>query len=683
MVIQHNLTAMNSNLRLSITNGELEKKSRKLSSGYRIAIAADDAAGLSISEKMRRKIRGLDMAAANAQDGISLVQTAEGALNEVHSMLQRMSELAVKAANETNSDVDREYIQTEIKQLKTEIDRVASTTKFNEKNLLDGGLSDPDGSLWNVTYATTEDVEGGQLVRSGKGFLKALNGEKAGENVSLEDVREASGLSIIYEEMETDYAATQVPGGEATVGGYNNLKQILEQEIVPQAVKAILDTYPDTFGYLNNSSVGIGLKLMSNPSSGNLASVTMGYTYYNNGELMTENVSYKLTINMAYLKMDAGGNLQADSRRVLETTVVHEMMHALMYETLTNGMIGANNGFLDRRSAFPSWFKEGMAQASAGGCSNDNDWVNGALKINSSTSEAGIASIIKSGANNLKSGSMASKYGTGYLASMYLGYLVNGKTAVEPADVASGLDTLMNEIKNGKSLDEVIKEKTSYNGLKDFENRFGDAESSKFVKELVARTGNYGNGGLVTGDYTNNDLLPDASYNTNLFELNTNYTSVINRYDPSTIKFADGGSGFTGGGFPVKGKGLNLHIGSEAGEIMTIHIAAMNTDVLGVWDVDVSTAESADMAITSIKSAIEIVSKQRSDLGAYQNRLEHTIANLKNASENTQGAESLIRDTDMAKEMVGYSQNQILMQVGQSVLAQANQSNQGILSLLS
>ena len=141
MVVQHNLTAANTNRQLGITTNGLQKSTEKLSSGYKINRAADDAAGLSISEKMRSQIRGLNKASSNAQDGISLVQTAEGALNEVHSMLQRMSELAVQAANGTNATTDRTALNDEVQQLKTEIQRVGSTTQFNKMNILDGGFS--------------------------------------------------------------------------------------------------------------------------------------------------------------------------------------------------------------------------------------------------------------------------------------------------------------------------------------------------------------------------------------------------------------------------------------------------------------------------------------------------------------------------------------------------------------
>jgi len=141
MVVQHNLTAMNSNRMLGLTQSTLAKSTEKLSSGYRVNRAADDAAGLAISEKMRRQVRGLTQASSNAQDGISAVQTAEGALNEVHDMLQRMNELATKAANDTNMTEDRDYIQSELNALSSEIDRVASTTTFNQQNLLDGSFT--------------------------------------------------------------------------------------------------------------------------------------------------------------------------------------------------------------------------------------------------------------------------------------------------------------------------------------------------------------------------------------------------------------------------------------------------------------------------------------------------------------------------------------------------------------
>ncbi len=151
MVVQHNVTAMNSNRQLGITTDVQAKSSEKLSSGYKINRAADDAAGLAISEKMRRQVRGLTQASANAQDGISIVQTAEGALNEVHDMLQRMNELAVKAANDTLTTQDRSYIQQEIVQLSDEITRTAGSTEFNNQHLLDGTFTNKNLQVGSET----------------------------------------------------------------------------------------------------------------------------------------------------------------------------------------------------------------------------------------------------------------------------------------------------------------------------------------------------------------------------------------------------------------------------------------------------------------------------------------------------------------------------------------------------
>ena len=181
MIVQHNITAMNANRMLGMTTNSLSKSTEKLSSGYRINRAADDAAGLTISEKMRKQIRGLDQASTNAEDGVSAVQTAEGALTEVHSMLQRMNELAVQASNGTNSQSDRQAIQDEISQLTTEIDRVAETTKFNETYLLKG-----DDGTKKLNLKAHDAGLAGTLVDNGDGTakftMKALN---AGDKVTI------------------------------------------------------------------------------------------------------------------------------------------------------------------------------------------------------------------------------------------------------------------------------------------------------------------------------------------------------------------------------------------------------------------------------------------------------------------------------------------------------------------
>ena len=393
MVVQHNLTAMNSNRMLGVTTSAQAKSTEKLSSGYKINRAADDAAGLSISEKMRKQIRGLTQASANAQDGISAVQTAEGALTEVHDMLQRMNELAVKAANGTNSEDDRNYIQDEIDQLVTEIDRVAETTKFNETYLLKG--------------------------------------------------------------------------------------------------------------------------------DSNKATVTE--TVYNNYDL-----------SLVEAEMAAGGKLTVDKG--------------------TSGAI-----------------------------------------------------------------------------------TINFKSGLEAGDTWNGKEVVTASAKDGQILLASAKD-----------------------EELTAMQG------VMKSYFKEMGLSAEATLTDSSAGVGATLGSTTFNYNAS--------------------QSLNLHVGADStsNNKINLKIDSLNAASLHIEGLKVAgeTSAPSTRAIDTIAEAIQKVSTQRSALGAVQNRLEHTIANLDNVVENTTSAESAIRDTDMATEMVRYSNNNILAQAGQSMLAQANQANQGVLSLL-
>lgn len=707
MVVSHNLAAMNSQRHLSVVSNEVAGSSRKLSSGYKVNIAADNAAGLAISEKMRKQIRGLDKASQNAEEGISLIQTAEGALAEVQDMIQRMNELAIQSANGTNSATDRRYIQDEVDQLKAEIDRIAVTAKYNEIYLLDGHLGDP-AKVGEARKAYDQHMQEADK----KITLREMNGAAAGNTLTLGEMVEQEGLKIFYAEVTDDVDTTQHPSdtngpmpgvGSATIGGHASLKDTLKSQIVPQAVTSLLKTYPQAFGYLSNSSIGIGLDLYDNSASDTLASVTMGISASSDGTSMSANyVTYKLSVNMGHLKRDpATGQLTPQGREELENTIVHEMMHAFMDEALTNGMIGYPGGpNFDEKTQFPKWFKEGMAQTAAGACYNGNDWINGGFGLDASSSLTDVTQAIKNAhpLANCESDTEAS-YGTGYLGCMYLGYLANGGTGpVTPGAVSAGLDKILNEIKGGKSLDQAIQDNTPYDGILDFQSKFGDNASSQFVLDLVKAVGDQGAGGLVTGDFHSSDLLPDTSLSVKLFELNTTWDTIANVYPPGYTVLSGGVSGITngtggnGGGTGTPGSpvweeielsgGLDLQVTSESGKRMKLYIEAMNCQQIGLGEVDVTTQDKATRSIAMIEFGLERVSTQRSLLGAYQNRLEHTVKNLDNVTENTQSAESAIRDTDMADEMVEYSNKSILLQAGQSMLAQTNQSNQGVLTLL-
>ena len=407
MVIQHNLTAMNANRMLNVTTSAQSKSAEKLSSGYKINRAADDAAGLSISEKMRKQIRGLTQASSNAQDGVSAVQTAEGALTEVHSMLQRMNELAVQSANGTNSQTDRKAIQDEIDQLTSEIDRVSETTKFNETYLLKG------------------------------------------------DSTKAAKANF----MKSDYAIK------------DGTKLYLEGEI---------DADKNLTGNKLKEAIASGAKIYTEP---------------------------------------AGANKQDKNT------------------TSTLAVKGSDYAYVTKL-----YDKKG----------------------NAVTAEQIIAKKAADGTDAATDGYFTSEGGKG--------------VAVKAADAAT------------------FTEAYDVNGAISF----------------------------------------------------------------------------------------SLHVGADsaADNKIEVKIESMSAAGIGVKGLNVSTEDDATAAIDRIAEAVQKVSSQRSTLGAAQNRLEHTISNLDNVVENTTAAESRIRDTDMAQEMVNYSKNNILAQAGQSMLAQANQSNQGVLSLL-
>ena len=456
MVVQHNMQAANANRMLNITTGAQSKSTEKLSSGYRINRAADDAAGLSISEKMRKQIKGLDKASSNAEDGVSSVQTAEGALTEVHSMLQRMNELAVQASNGTNSNTDRSAIQDEISQLTTEIDRVAETTKFNETYLLKGGNG-------------TKDVY--------------MNGHDAGLKGTLTDNATTATFKVAAGALDA--------GKSVTIGG-------TEAEAKGLITKAAAD------GAKADASITID-----------------GTTYTYKTDKWVDKDGKEVTNIENKVKKGSTVKYGSDSVTVLN-------------DNKTTGIDDANSSVISAAKAVELMTNELTAANNIGATKNP-------------------ATVTADAA--------------GYTADNGIEFTI-GKGTAEVADKLS----------------------------------------------------------------------------------------------------------------------FSLHVGSDADMTnkITVGIETMNSSYLGIKGLNVNddSGIAGTYAIDAISDALQKVSEQRSSLGAVQNRLEHTIDNLDNVVENTTTAESRIRDTDMASEMVNYSKNNILAQAGQSMLAQANQSNQGVLSLL-
>ena len=495
MVVQHNMQAMNSNRVLGGTTLAQAKSTEKLSSGFRINRAADDAAGLTISEKMRKQIKGLNRASKNAQDGISAVQTAEGALTEVHSMLQRMNELSTQAANGTNSKSDRDAIQSEIGQLTTEIDRVAETTKFNETYLLKGDKG-------------TKEIN--------------LPAHKAGLKGTLTDKGDGSA-TFTMDDLEV--------GKNVMIGGkeYKIGEKDAETKVVDDLKIALHGDKGVDFKK--------GEKIIYNGKE---------YTYHVKDEELCKGNDKKLKAPGFYTDEDLKNLTPAEADKPENK---HEFGQGKDLSTVAN--------------------------------------KNGA--------------VIKA----------------------------NGKE--------------IHVIKGGKDVEENDPSVISLD------------EAKKYVIKELTDANKIGN--------TEGKVEVAQGATDNTFEIK----QVAKAKVANTLSF-------------------NLHVGSDADMTnkINVNVEAMTSAYLGVKGLDVSddSGNTATYAIDSIGDAISKVSAQRSSLGAIQNRLEHTIANLDNISENTTAAESRIRDTDMASEMVEYSKNNILKQAGTSMLAQANQSSQGVLALL-
>lgn len=467
MRINHNIAALNTLRQLSANNINTSSSLAKLSSGLRINSAADDAAGLAISEKMRAQISGLDQASSNANDGISLLQTAEGALSETHSILQRMRELAVQASNDTNTTADREEIQKEIDELTAEVTRISSDTEFNTKKLL-------DGSAGLKTTMTLEQVNGADV-----NWMSIVGG--SGDT--------STGTVAITEAT----AATNATTGVLTITGAG----------------------ADTRNFVING-------------------YTITYTVA--GTTAADNAT----------AMAAAINLVSDKIGVTATD---------------NGAAG--------------------------------------LTLTSTGAVGSADTITYSGGANT------------FLVAATPTTTVAGTDAT-----VTGADLTGNYIASGNSIKVV---QGVYAGL-----------------ELKL------NGAVMSATAAQNDAT---------FTIDANNS-------------------------------LTLHIGANQGQNTSISMNKMDAETLGIDNIDISTQEGAEAAITTIDEAITIVSSERAKLGAMQNRLEHTINNLGTSSENLTAAESQIRDVDMAKEMTEFTKNNILSQAAQSMLAQANQQPQSILQLL-
>jgi len=542
MIVQHNMQAMNANRMLGIVSTNQAKSTEKLSSGYRINRAADDAAGLAISEKMRSQIRGLTQASTNAEDGISMIQTAEGALNESHSILQRMRQLAVQAANGTETDNDRDNIQDEIEQLQDELDRIAETTEFNTMKLLDGTF---DGTNTSTTTA-------GPKYADYNGTLGAF-----------------ITSDIIGVQIQTNTSATV--GGESAI--WDSTGKILTISLAENKTY----TQADIDGLIKNA------KQEDSSAQNTPANVTM--------KLATG--VYTATANSAATSAGTAAGAKASGS-----------------STITgNSFVGANT-----------------------------------IEITSN------------------------KYGADY--NIDIKFLFDADAGEEEVELSTSPVYNM----SATSIADAMTTEAGY----EIHLQSGKEYTAEDIEDLLATVG------LNVRVELSGTTSPGTDDPNTLFVTDSNTTTTVNLTNGTGL--GDDDAFLTQNNYDsvASAGGMTLQVGANEGQTMSFNIGDMSASALGVSgnNVRVDTQDRASSAITVIDNAIEKVSKQRSTLGAVQNRLEHTIANLDTSAENLQQAESRIRDVDMAAEMVEYSKYNILSQASQSMLAQANQSTQGVLSLL-
>ena len=623
MVVQHNMQAMNANRMLNVTTSTQAKATEKLSSGYKINRAADDAAGLTISEKMRKQIKGLDRASTNAEDGVSAVQTAEGALTEVHSMLQRMNELAVQASNGTNSESDRSAIQDEIDQLTTEIDRVAETTKFNETYLLKGNTA---GTSSDINVAAHDAGLAGKLTENGNG-KSTFKLDKALE----------------------DGSKVTIAGKEYTIG---QGKSKDSYDSVANVGNKLLSA---------GDSVTVGTTTKTLTDNVSIASATT-HTYVD-GDTVTTQDGKTYTYVAADTKWKLNGQ-DADAEGKAALTAAGSTI------TLAAGGTHTVVAALDKGEV--SSFGLGDKKAST---------------VAAATSDGNTAITIAAGTSSVKVGGKE-------IAAVDAGFPADSFSNIKDGIMgsAAGKDVTISDIKGGGT--------KTYQIVENSEDE--DAENNHLTRESIIAKIKEGDqvtyvdkaGG--TKKFTaagvepvkENTITADAAYKLIANELTK--ASSIGTDAGKEAKVVDKGNGIfeiQQGKVDVKDAlSFSLHVGADADMTnkINVDIETMSAAGLGIKGLNVKddTGIAATYAIDAIADAVAKVSSQRSALGAVQNRLEHTIANVDNVVENTTSAESRIRDTDMAETMVEYSKNNILAQAGQSMLAQANQSNQGVLSLL-
>jgi flagellin len=766
MRIQHNIAALNSYRNLTTNNNAVSKNLEKLSSGYRINRAGDDAAGLAISEKMRAQITGLKTAQKNANDGISLVQTAEGAMTEIHSMLNRMVELADQSANGTYADeVDRENLQKEIASLKDEINRIADSTNFNGINLLDGSL-DADSTekiadASAISNITTSDYAPAGASGAFEANFVTNRPEAATSQTCAEFVVKLDDLTLTAADTgKTSSVSLQV--GDATIayatadntakttkdirdgllmGGTKNTGTVTEA--TDGATTGSLAS--DFTGVSNSGTSSTDATRNYIKINGNIYKMTAGtadneikFTQVDfmgsTGEVVNPDFEVKVTmtpgdgatasgtvndhVQLTKQGLGVGSTHQAQVDVAIDfsklkdgdTLVTGDMTYVFKIGASSTTTAGTNQTLVDLSSIFKteSDLSDASKQAEAmvkmtkdmGGVVAEAA-VNAANQNNTwSVGNAGV----KDGVGTLTFQSLSSYDGDTSTTDSHKGH-IGGVASNEVCDMRTEASVMKQFYGNSKESAASVSFELDVTKLKEGDTITIDGKVFEFTdgtyasgKENIAvdlSSLGIANGLLAsqTGEVmtklqtainanavaaTNGDKYT-VSIDGNKMTLTSKDVSgtTVVKEDRIAAKVELPQSAYAG-------KALMLQIGDTADDFnqLNVNVKDMHTKAMGIADINIANQSDAAKAVDAIKSAINYVSSTRGDLGAIQNRLEHTINNLSVTTENMTAAESRIRDVDMAEEMMAYTKNNILVQASQAMLAQANQIPQGVLQLL-
>jgi flagellin len=680
MRINTNLTALNTFTQYTNNNSKIKSSVEKLSSGNAINAAADNAAGLAISEKMRAQIRGLEKASTNAQDAISLVQTAEGSLDESTAILQRMRELAVQSASDTNeNEIDREALQDEFSQLQEELNDIAKNTTFNKKNLLDGSLSQSTKTLTNTdlknsgmtvdlgnaaagtyNFSVTTKLESAAVAGKKPTSKEIVLGDSSSyfANSAYDNPISTTNGNVI--ELGANTAASSLLNGNyklsaeygddggITVTATGDNGQSFEAKISASELEALnTDTAADRGITMKfnagaddafNVSLGLTNKIAStennfNTLASNISKISVSisggvtekdaeYGVYAN---LTGAKSVKLEAGMSSVSFDNGVKVNFDT---LTASSVDTANEATMAGTL------AGTGLVEAENADKITIAYSNLQAF-----DDSS-------ITNSTADTDFAITNNDGTLTATIG--GKKYTVTPTAAQLTGLSFTGGTAGDTAT-----QTLTFNDENGKAAFTVDVTSTLV------ENGTGDGADGTIAATAAS----------LTAAAHANGRISNAGHNyATIFSASTTDMSATTASSFSVDESAN--------------SGLTFQVGANEGDEMTIFIDKMDANYLGVASSSVGSREAAASAIGAVDKAINQVSSQRAYLGAVQNRLDHKIANLDTSAENLTSAESQIRDVDMAKEMTNFTNANILSQAATAMLAQANSLPQGVLSLI-